>query len=115
MSEKSAKPNPTRPAPRLVSEHHAGRRCRAAADHMLVGAADIRRYDLENDAVIDHLSCRIAEGGKVNLLNFDTAGFEVDHATIGIGSNLQSPLSLALSFISTCQVSAGALSACAGG
>jgi hypothetical protein len=27
----------------LVSEHHAGLRCRAAADHMLIGAADIRR------------------------------------------------------------------------
>jgi len=30
----------------LVSEHHAGRRRRAAADHVLVGAADICRYDL---------------------------------------------------------------------
>ena len=37
----------------LVSEHHAGRRRRAAADHVLVGAADVGRNDLENDAVID--------------------------------------------------------------
>src|SRR6202011_1641383 len=42
----------------LVSEHHAGRRRRAAADHVLVGAADIRRVDLENDALVDRLSCR---------------------------------------------------------
>jgi hypothetical protein len=67
----------------LVSEHHAGRRRRAAPDHVLVGAADIRRYDLENDAVIDRLSCWIAEGRKVDLLNFDAAGLEVNHATIG--------------------------------
>jgi len=40
----------------------------------LVGATDIRRYDLEDDAVIDRLSCRIAEGRKVDLLNFDAAG-----------------------------------------
>jgi hypothetical protein len=49
---------------------------------MLVGAADIRRYDLENDSVVDRLSCRIAKGRKVNVLNFDAAGFDVDHATI---------------------------------
>src|SRR5882757_6189451 len=67
----------------LVSEHHAGRRRRAAADHVLVGTADLRRYDLENDAVIDRLSCWIAEGRKVDFLNFDAAGFEVNHATIG--------------------------------
>ncbi len=75
----------------LVSEHHAGRCCRAAADHVLVGAADIRRYDLENDAVIDRLSCRIAEGRKVDVLNFDAAGLEVNHAAIGIGGHLQTP------------------------
>ena len=67
----------------LMSEHHAGRRSRAAPDHVLVGAADIRGDDLENDAVIDRLSCWIAEGRKVDLLNFDASGFEVNHATIG--------------------------------
>jgi hypothetical protein len=51
-----------------------------------------RRYDLEDDAVVDGLSCRITEGRKVDLLNFDAAGFEVNHATIGIGRHLQSPL-----------------------
>jgi hypothetical protein len=78
----------------LVSEHHAGRRCRAPPDHVLVGTADIRRYDLEDDGVVDRLSCRIAEGGKVDLLNFDGAGFEVNHAAIGIGRHLLSPVAL---------------------
>jgi len=41
---------------------------------VLVGATDVRRHDLEDDAVIDGLSCRIAEGRKVDLLNFDAAG-----------------------------------------
>jgi hypothetical protein len=63
---------------------------------VLVGAADIRRDHLENDAVIDRLSCGIAEGRKVDLLNLDTAGFEVDYATIGIGSHLQSPVGVTL-------------------
>ena len=67
----------------LVSKHHASRPCRAAPDHVLVGATDIRRYDLEDDAVIDRLSCRIAEGRKVDLLNFDAAGFEVNHPPLG--------------------------------
>jgi len=86
----------------LVSEHHAGRRGRAAPNHVLVGAADIRRDDLEDDAVVDGLSCWITEGWKIDLLNFNAAGLEVNHATIGIGRHLQSPVDLTLSFISTC-------------
>ena len=87
-------------------------RCRAAPDHVLVGAADIRRYDLEDDAVVDRLSSRIAKGRKVDLLNFDTAGFEVNHATIGIGRHLQSPLGLGLHFSTRCvSVDGGAPSA----
>src|SRR3981081_1166845 len=80
----------------LVSQHHAGRRRRAASHHVLIGATDIRRYDLENDAVVDGFSCWIAEGRKVDLLNFDAAGFEVNHPTIGIGRHLQSHLGLTL-------------------
>jgi hypothetical protein len=41
---------------------------------MLVGAAEIRGYHLENDAVVDGLPCQIPEARKVNLLNFDAAG-----------------------------------------
>jgi hypothetical protein len=58
---------------------------------VLVGAADIRRYDLENDAVIDRLSRWIAEGRKVDVLDFDAAGLEVNDAAIGVGRHLQSP------------------------
>jgi hypothetical protein len=57
-------------------------RCRAAPNHVLVGAADIRRYDLENDAVVDRLSRWIAQRRKVDLLNFDVAGFEVNHSRL---------------------------------
>jgi hypothetical protein len=59
---------------------------------VLVGTADIRGYDLENDAVVDRLSGRIAKARKIDLPNFDAAGFEVNHATIGIRRHLQSPL-----------------------
>jgi hypothetical protein len=67
---------------------------------VLVGAADIRGDDLENDAMIDRLSRRIAEGWKVDLLNFDAARFKVDNAAIGIGRHLQSPLVLSLNLVS---------------
>ncbi|MCK1483868.1 hypothetical protein IVB25_14315 [Bradyrhizobium sp. 193] len=50
------------------------RRCRAVPHHVPIGAADIRRYDLENDAVIDRRFCRIAEGRKVDVLDFDAPG-----------------------------------------
>jgi hypothetical protein len=46
------------------------------------------------------LSRWIAEGRKVDLLNLDPAGFEVNNATIGIGGHLQSPSRFTLSFIS---------------
>jgi hypothetical protein len=75
----------------LVSEHHAGRRRRTTPHHVLVGAADIGRDDLEDDAVINRLSRWIAERRKVDLLNFDAAWFEVDNTAVGVGSHLQSP------------------------
>jgi hypothetical protein len=52
---------------------------------VLVGAADIRRYDLEDNAMIDRLSCRIAKGWKVDVLDFHVAGFEINHAAIVVG------------------------------
>ena len=64
----------------------------AASDHVLIGAADICRYDLEDDAVVDRLSRRIAEGRKVYLLNFDATAFEVNDVAVGVRSHLQSPL-----------------------
>src|SRR5258705_10639178 len=83
----------------LVSEYHAGRRRRAAADHVLVRAANVRRYHLEDNAMFDRLSSWITKGRKVDLLNLDLAGFEVNHATIGIGGHLQCPAALTLCFI----------------
>jgi hypothetical protein len=71
---------------------------------MLVGAADIRRYDFENDTVVDRLSGWIAKGRKVDVLNFDVAGFDVDHASVGIGGHLQSPLCLISCSISVCRI-----------
>jgi len=62
----------------LVAKHHASRRGGAAADHVLVGPTDVRRYDLEDHAVIDLLSRWIAKGRKVDLLDLDLAGLEVD-------------------------------------
>jgi hypothetical protein len=65
-----------------LSENHAGWRCSAAPDHVLVGTADIRGYNFEDDAVIDRLSRWITEAGKVDVLDFDAAGFEVNYAAI---------------------------------
>jgi hypothetical protein len=48
----------------LVSEHHAGRRRRAAAHHVLVGVADVRRDDLENDAVSNVFPAGLRKVGK---------------------------------------------------
>jgi hypothetical protein len=56
---------------------------------MLVRAANVCRYDLENDAMVYHFACWIAERRKVDLLNFDSAGFDVNYATIG--RHLESP------------------------
>jgi len=47
-----------------MSEHRAGRRGRAAPNHVPVGAADICGYHLENDAVIDRFSGGIGKIGK---------------------------------------------------
>jgi hypothetical protein len=55
---------------------------------VLVGATDVRRHDLEDDAVIDGLSCGVAEGWKIDLLDFDAAGLEINNASVGIGSHL---------------------------
>jgi len=45
----------------------------------------IRRYNLRMKLVIRSSSCRIAEGRKVDVLNFTLPGLEVNHAAIGIG------------------------------
>src|ERR1700733_6573533 len=54
----------------LVSENHAGGCGGAATDHVLVGAADICRDDLQDDAVVDLFSGGILQFGEVNGLDF---------------------------------------------
>src|SRR5260370_4015206 len=75
-----------------MSEDHADRGCGAASNHVLVRTADVRRHDLEYDAVSDRFPCRIAEGGKVDVPNLDLARSEIDDATIG--RHLESPLNI---------------------
>jgi hypothetical protein len=65
-----------------MSENHAGWRRRAAPNHVLVGTADIRGYDFEDDTMIDRISRWVTEARKVDVLDFDAAGFEVNYAAI---------------------------------
>jgi hypothetical protein len=73
----------------LMPQDHAHRGCSAASNHVLVGSADVRRDDLEYDAVNDRFPCRIAEGWKVDVSNLDLARSEIDNATIG--GHLEAP------------------------
>jgi len=66
-----------------MAENHAGGRGRAAANHVLIGAADVGGNDLQNDTVIDLLSGRIFEFRKVDRLNFDMIWSEKDDSAIG--------------------------------
>jgi hypothetical protein len=67
----------------LVPEDHADWGGRAASNHVLVGAADVRRDHLEYDAVIDRLSRRVDKFWIIDGLNLDLAGTNVDHTAIG--------------------------------
>ena len=70
-------------ASNFVAEDHAGGRGGAAADHVLIGAADVGGDDLQNDTMIDLLSSRVFELGVVDRLNFDMIGTEKDDSAIG--------------------------------
>jgi hypothetical protein len=48
-------------ASNFVAEDHAGRRGGAAAHHVLIGAADVSRDNLQDDTVIDLLPCWVLE------------------------------------------------------
>ena len=65
----------------LVTEHDALRRRRAAAHHVLIAAADVRRDDLEDDAVIE-FAIADRELRKIDRLNFDFSGTGIDDAVI---------------------------------
>ncbi len=66
----------------LMAKHHAGRRRRPAAHHMLVGTADIGRDDLENNAVINFPAVWILKPGVRNILHLNLAGSEIHYTTI---------------------------------
>jgi hypothetical protein len=65
-----------------VPEHHAWRRSCAAADHVLIGSADIGRNDLQNHAMLDLAASRVLELGIGDVLNLDLSWLGVDDATI---------------------------------
>ena len=70
-----------------MAEDHPGGRGGAAADHVLIGAADVGGDDLQDDTVIDLLSGRIFEFGVVDRLHFDMIWTEKDDSAIGRHKN----------------------------
>ncbi len=62
----------------LVSEHEALRRCRATPDHVLVGAADVRRHRLE-DRAVRHLPPDVRRVHARPVLEFELRVCGVDH------------------------------------
>jgi hypothetical protein len=66
----------------LVSQNHTGRGRRAAPNHVLVGAADVRCDHLEYDAVIDRSSGWITKFWIVDSLDLDLAWTKVNDAAI---------------------------------
>jgi hypothetical protein len=55
----------------LVAEDHAGGGGGAPANHVLIGAADIGGDDLQDDAMINFLACRILHLREVDGLDFN--------------------------------------------
>ena len=67
----------------LVAENQPRRRGRPPADHVLVGAADVGRDDLEQNAVLDLLFARrIVQLRKIDRFNFDYARLDIGDSTI---------------------------------
>jgi hypothetical protein len=57
---------------------------------MLIGAADVRRDNLEYGTVVDRPSRRIAKFRIVDGLNLDPAGTQIDDTAIGRHPSVQS-------------------------
>src|SRR6201999_2319140 len=72
----------------LVPEHHACRGSRAAADHVLIRSADIRRNHLQDHAVLDLAAARVFELGIGDILDLDFSWLGVDDTTIFAHDNL---------------------------
>ena len=66
----------------LVPEHESFRGRGPAADHMLVGTADIGRDDLQDHAMRDGPAVRRFHLGIVDALDLDLVLAEIDHASI---------------------------------
>ena len=66
----------------LVPEHEAGRRRRAPAHHVLVGAADVGRHHAQDDAVPGRAAARVDQLREIDALHLDLAGAHVHHTAI---------------------------------
>jgi hypothetical protein len=65
-----------------VSENHAGGCGGAAADHVLVGAADICRNDLQDDGMVDLFAGGILHFGEVDGLDFHFVLSEKNYSSV---------------------------------
>ncbi|MNO85930.1 hypothetical protein D3C76_773150 [compost metagenome] len=66
----------------FVAQDQADLGSGAAADHVLVGAADVGGDHLEDHAVLDLLATRVLHFRVVDIAYFDLAGAEIYHSTI---------------------------------
>jgi hypothetical protein len=68
----------------LMAQHQARLGGGAAPHHVLVGAADVGREDLEDHAVADFFAVRIFQFGEGNGSNFDQALLDVHDASVAL-------------------------------
>ncbi len=66
----------------LVAEDQPRRRGRAAADHVLVGAADVGRDDLEDRRVVNPFALGIGQFGVLDFVHLDLARPQINDSTI---------------------------------
>jgi hypothetical protein len=75
----------------LMTKHETPRRCRPASNHVLIGTADIRGYDFEDDPMrafspdipgMDTRAVAQFELGKVDTENVNAAGLLISHSSI---------------------------------
>ena len=66
----------------FVAQHQADLGSGAAADHVLVGAANVGGNHLEDHAVLDLLAARVLHLGVVDILYLDLASAAIHHSTI---------------------------------
>ena len=69
----------------LVTHHHSGRRREAAVIDVLIAAADVRRHDLQDDAVLYLLAAGVGELRVLDRLDLELEGFDERHDAITVG------------------------------